>query len=46
MDHAAQTVHVVQTQQDLLGDLLDEVHGHAFILVKKKERKDMYEKRR
>ena len=33
MDDAAAAMHVVESEEDLLGDLLDEVHGNALVLV-------------
>lgn len=33
MNDSAAAVHIVQPEQDLLSDLLDEVHGNAFVLV-------------
>ena len=33
VDHAATPVHVVEPEEDLFGYLLDEVHGHALVLV-------------
>lgn len=33
MNDSTTTVHVVQTKENLLGYLLDEVHGHTFVLV-------------
>ena len=33
VDDAATAVHVVESEEDLLRDLLDKVHGHALVLV-------------
>ena len=33
MNDATTTVHVVEAEEDLFGDLLDEVHGHALVLM-------------
>ena len=33
MNDAATAVHVVESKEDLLRDLLDQVHGHTFVLV-------------
>ena len=33
MNNAATAVHVVESQENLLGNLFDEVHGNALVLV-------------
>lgn len=37
MNNTTASVHVVQTKQDLLSYLFDEIHGNAFVLVSSDE---------
>ena len=37
MNDGAASMHVIQTEQDLLSYLFDELHGNAFILVSSDE---------
>ena len=42
MYDAATAVHVVEPEEDLLRDLLDEVHGDALVLVSLDEAEEIF----
>lgn len=42
MDHATLSMHVVETEKDLLCDLFDEVHGNTFILMTFDETEEVF----
>lgn len=42
MNNTTTTVHVVQTKENLLGYLLDEVHGHTLVLVTLDQTKQVF----
>lgn len=44
VDDAATAMHVIETEEDLFGDLLDDVHGDALVLMSFDETEQVFAK--